>query len=298
METVDDNDINSISSNFAENLIIIDDEQNSNNSLNEFRHDICPSENQEIGNGEKDLNNEILITAAEPIISIGNKEEHSINRIIKMPENIKTPIAIYYCPISWAALTNWSLVRFSTPMDNNCLFHSIANSFFSPYYDENLNGKHITRQQIVTYLRKELSKKLASKINPSDSNSLRYYDILNGGNTSAFAEAVPEFKLEYMQEQLNSQVPIGYGYMEFIGDTLNKDIYILEAARKDIYNTDELPLTIKGDRRSIILYYMNGHYELVGIHNSNGTFDTHFDSNHSLIRFLNNRVQQLVAEHR
>jgi hypothetical protein len=123
-------------------------------------------------------------------------------------------------------------------------------------------------------------------------NSQTYYQTLNGGNTSNFAQAVPEFALEYMQRQLASQVPIGYGYMEFIGNVLDKDIYILDGIRHDIYITDELPLTIKGNRSSIVLYYMNSHYELVGIATPDNNFHTHFSPTHSLIRFLNSRVQQ------
>lgn len=211
----------------------------------------------------------------------------------KMPSNIKSPSANYYSYIQWDGdFQRWKLVRFATPMDGSCLFHAISNSFFEPYHTELLNGKHISKSQMVSHLRQELSQKLGTKIS-DDPNSPTHYDVLNRGNTSEFSQVVPEFALNYMQDQLKSSFPIGYGYMEFIGNALNKDIYILEAIRRDIYITDELPLTIKGDRRSIILYYMNGHYELVGIHNENGTFDTHFSHEHSLVRFLHNRVRQL-----
>lgn len=225
-----------------------------------------------------------------------NEDEGDVSKSLfyKMSPKIKSPAADYFCRFTWQnGFEHWRLVRFATPMDHHCLFHSISNSFFEPYHSETLNGKHISRKQMVLHLRRELSKKLASKVD--DSNSLTHYDMLHGGNTSAFAEAVPEFSLKFMQEQLESQVSIGYGYMEFIGNALNKDIYILEAARRDIYTTDELHLTIKGNRSSIVLYYMNGHYELVGIENSDGTFVTHFSPDHSLISFLYSRVQDIIS---
>lgn len=213
----------------------------------------------------------------------------------KVPSSVKSPVGNYFSYINWDGdFRHWKLVRFATPMDGSCLFHAISNSFFEPYHTEVLNGKHVTRVQMVSHLRKELSQKLSTKIS-DDPNSPTHYDILNGGNTSAFAEAVPEFALNHMQDQLRSTFPIGYGYMEFIGNALNKDIYILEAIRRDIYITDELPLTIKGDRRSVVLYYMNGHYELVGVQKEDGTFDTHFSPEHSLIRFLYNRVKELTT---
>lgn len=208
----------------------------------------------------------------------------------EIPPHIKSPVGRYFTNISWPnGFEQWRLVRFSTPMDGSCLFHAICNSFFEPYHTQILNGKHISRDSLVSLLRKELSHKLSSRVS-DNVDSPTFYQTLNGGNTSTFAKSVPEFSLSYMQDQLQSSSPIGYGYMEFLGNVFSKDIYILEAARRDIYVTDELSLTIKGDRPSIVLYYMTGHYELVGIHNDNGTFDTHFSPNHSLIRFLRDKV--------
>ena len=204
-------------------------------------------------------------------------------------------MANYYADIYWEnGFENWALVRFSTPMDGSCLFHAISNSFFPAYHTETVHGRHVTRDKIVASLRRQLADKLAEPIS-NDPNAPRYYDTLNSGTTSAFAEAVPEFALSYMQAQLDSRTPIGYGYMEFIGNVLNKDIYILEALRHDIYITDELPLTIKGDRSSIVLYYMNGHYELVGIQNVDGSFVTHFSPDHTFIQFLYHRVREMTG---
>lgn len=253
------------------------------------------------------INNDIheidkLITPAEPHPHIQmdssflpNTSPGSFHRI---PDSIKSPAGHYFSYIRWNNEFNqWKLVRFYTPMDGSCLFHAISNSFFEPYHTEKLHGKHISRSHMISILRKELSQKLNSKIS-DDPNSPTFYDSLNSGNTAAFAQAVPEFSLSYMQDQLNSSFPIGYGYMEFIGNVLDKDIYILEAIRQDIYVTDELPLTIKGNRRSIVLYYMNGHYELVGIQNNDGSFDTHFSPDHSFIKFLFSRVQEIISQSR
>lgn len=211
-----------------------------------------------------------------------------------LPKNKKGPVGNYYAEIRWEnGFENWGLVRFSTPMDGSCLFHAISNSFFSPYHEEMLHGNHVPREKMVAALRRELAEKLSCPISEQP-NAPIHYDILNGGHTSAFAEAVPEFALKYMQAQLDSRTSIGYGYMEFIGNALNKDIYILEAVRHDIYVTDELPLTITGTRSSIVLYYMNGHYELVGIRNSDDTFSTHFSPDHSFIRFLHSKVRLFI----
>ncbi len=253
------------------------------------------------------MSNELLKSSAQSgIIFEPPILNHDINKSTKplsitdsifkpVPKSENAPVGNYYAEIRWDNDFNrWNLVRFSTPMDGSCLFHAISNSFYPPYRTEKFHGQSMSRVKMVSALRSELADKLGTPI--SDENDApRHYDILNGGNTSNFAEAVPEFSLSYMQDQLRSNSPIGYGYMEFIGNTLNKDIYILEAIRRNIYVTNELPFTIKGNRNSIVLYYMNGHYELVGIHNSDDTFSTHFTPDHSFIRFLHSRVKQLIT---
>lgn len=205
------------------------------------------------------------------------------------PVKSKSPSAPYYVIIKWELFDKWNLVRFATPMDGSCLFHAISNSYFEPYYTEQLNGNNILRNDMVASLRKDLSNKLASKV---DGKTI--YETLCNGNISIFAESIPEFKMEYMQKELNSKEWIGYGYMEFIGKALNKDIYILDANTRDIYIFDELKYSITGDRNSIILYYITGHYELVGILNIDNTFTTYFAPTHSLIQFLYIRVKTLI----
>lgn len=205
-------------------------------------------------------------------------------------KNCKHPISNYYGEIKWdGGYENWDLVRFATPMDGNCLFHAIANSFFTCYYEEKIDDIHIDRNKIIELFRKELSEKLGKPVTASSKKT--NYEMLYGGNMEAFSKDVPEFSLKTMEKQLNSHNPIGYGYLEFIGNCINKDIYILEGVRRDIYITDETIYSIKGDRSSIILYYTEGHYELVGIRNADDTYETHFSPNHLLIRFLYDKVQ-------
>lgn len=241
--------------------------------------------------------------------STDSSVNQTINRDVDSPENnneieelkrkkIMEKIIngeLSYRNINWLkGFENWKLVRFFTPMDGSCLFHAICNSFFLPYRTGILRDKPISKKEIVASLRKELSIKLTEKINNNE-NAPTHYQTLNGGNTAVFAESVPEFSLQNMQSTLDSDEYIGYGYLEFISNAINKDIYILSALHTDIYVTDELPLTIKGNRKSIIVYYSEGHYELVGLVNDDSTeVDTHFNYDHSLIKFLYNRVQSLI----
>jgi hypothetical protein len=174
---------------------------------------------------------------------------------------------------------NFDIKILPVPMDGHCLFHALTMAFFIPYQTQLLNNEHVTREQIITSLRHDLSVKLGQYVNGK--NGPRYYDLLANGNTATFALSVPEFSLEYMQSQLHSNNFIGYGYIEYIANQLNKDIYILDGNTKDIYKSDEIVIK---NRNSIVLYYQNNHYELGSVGDI-----THFSPNHPFIQFLRER---------
>lgn len=205
-----------------------------------------------------------------------------------LPKTENGPVGYYYADIDWKGeYSGWEIVRIFTPPDGSCLFHAILNGFSTSYHSGMLNGKQINKEKMVSLFRKELAEKLAETI-PGESHT--YYESLNNGNMKEFSEAVPEFSLKNMQAELNSNNSIGYGYLEFISDIIEKDIYILDADRQDIYISDEA--AVKGDRSSIVIYYSDftGHYELIAI-KTEDSFASHFSPKHSFIKFLYEKIQ-------
>ena len=226
--------------------------------------------------------------------------------IFKLPYNQNGPVGNFYRKIKWDnGFEIWNLIRINTPGDGSCLFHAIENGFSIPYYQEMINGEKMDRNNIVRHMRKSLATKLASKVS-SDPNSKTYYELINSGNTAEFqvSDNLPEYNysLENMQKQLASNNNIGYGYIEFISNVLNKNIYILSSTGKDIYpfGKSELANIYKKDRLSIVLYYIENeksnnldHYELIGVMND-GVVDTHFEPDHYFIKFLYDKVQNKI----
>ena len=111
----------------------------------------------------------------------------------------------------------------------------------------------------------------------------------------SFGEIVPQYSLNSMKDELASDRPVDNAYNEFISNILNKDIYILDVMKKDIYVTGkDLDILYKG-RESIVLLYIPGHYELVGIRNNNNDIKTLFDSDHPFIQSIQTRMMELIS---
>jgi hypothetical protein len=209
------------------------------------------------------------------------------------------PVGDFYRKIVWKnGYENWDLIRINTASDGHCLFHAIANSFFVPYHTEILEGNKIKRIEIVKQMRKRFSENLSSPIS-SEPNAKTHYEIINSGKTAEFPLCPDsleyDFSLNNMKKQLDSNKYIGYGYIEYISNILDKNIYILNDSNSDLYPYEktELPNIYKKNRSSIVLYFSFNHYELVGIMN-NGIVDTYFDSDHTFIKFLYNRVLEKI----
>ncbi len=182
------------------------------------------------------------------------------------------------------------LVRIRVPTDGSCFFHAIAKSYFKPYITGKLNGKPFNRKEFIKKLRKDLSIKLKTRINPSDPQSPIHYQVLSRGKLPEFSKSVPAYTLENMQKELDSDHSVDNVYNEFISDQLDKDIYILDMIKRDVYITGYDDEILYKGRTSIVILYLPGHYELVGLDND-GTVQTLFDPDHDLIRTIRGRME-------
>ena len=195
-----------------------------------------------------------------------------------------------YEDLKWSGPFKYNnLVRLRTPTDGSCFFHSIAKSYFKPYIMNTLN---ITRRDFIKQLRKDLAVKLGSKVDPRDPDSPLYYDLLSRGNLRDFSETLPQYSLINIQNELDSDEPVDNVYNEFISDQLDKDIYVLDMTKHDVYVTGSDDDILYKGRPSIVILYLPGHYELVGL-NDNGVIRTLFGPDHDLILAIRDRMDEL-----
>ena len=144
----------------------------------------------------------------------------------------------------------------------------------------------------IQNLRKDLSIKLGSKIDPTDPDSPTYYDTLSRGELPNISKEIPRYSLANMQKELASNRPVDNVYNEFISNCLNKDIYILDGVKRDVYITGNDDEILYKNRESIVILYLPGHYELIGIIDDNN-IHTLFDPEDDFIQRIKTRMQQL-----
>ncbi len=190
---------------------------------------------------------------------------------------------------------NLTLYRIPTDGDGNCFFHAICSAYFIPYISQTLHGEPLDRRSFVSDLRRDLANKLSERT-PHSKKS--YYRRLANGELKNLSESLPECSLSNMQKELStSGLPVSHLYNEFISDILDIDIYILDYEKKDVYMTGTDFNLLYKNRKSIIILYLPGHYELIGHLSSNSgnenKLQTCFKPDHSVIVKIRNRILQL-----
>lgn len=177
-----------------------------------------------------------------------------------------------------------NIVVLPTIGDGNCFFHSVLRAFNSEY----IKAKSLTdRVNMARTFRNALADRL-EEIDPLSGKT--YYAGLNNGELEKISGGIKEYGLLALQKELRSSAPVDNIYQELISNCLNKDIYIIDGTKKDMYQVGSaFPLYYKG-RNSIIIFYIPGHFEVVGLKHKDGTIDTFFTPEHPLIQACKERL--------
>lgn len=179
-----------------------------------------------------------------------------------------------------------NLVRIFSIGDGNCFFHSIISAFYIPY-----RKKEIDRRKFIVEVRKCLANRLTDK----DENGIMIYDKLSRGTLREHSKEIPQFSLDFMQKELKSNVAVDNIYLEFVSDEFDKDIYIIDEKKRDVYITGmDLDILYK-KRHSILLLYNGYHYDLLGKINDDEII-TLFDPRDPLIKRIRKNIRNSVKK--
>ena len=167
---------------------------------------------------------------------------------------LKPLINVDYEVLDWKKLfKDLTVIRINVAGDGSCFFHAICKAYFKPYIFGKVGDKPLNRGKFVRKLRRDLAKKLGSKINPEDANSKTYYEDLAKGELANIGKEIKQYSLENMQKTLDSSEPISNEYNEFISNQLDIDIYIIDGIKRDVYMTGTEDSLIYKNRKSVIL---------------------------------------------
>jgi hypothetical protein len=181
--------------------------------------------------------------------------------------------------IEFGFLREFDLVRVATPLDGSCMFHAIAKAYFKPYIMGKVGEGVFDRQEFVRNLRKDLALALPAA-----------YSQLANGELEEISKTMPKYSLSSLQQELDSNSPVSNYFNEFISNQLNIDIYVLDAKTKDVYMfAADLKILYK-NRKSVVILYLPGHYELIGLLHNSSTVETYFPPTHPLIQKIRERI--------
>lgn len=200
-----------------------------------------------------------------------------------------------YESLSWNGKLSYpGMVVIPTISDGSCFFHAILSAFFIPYKAQQYDGNPVDRKKFVLDLRKDLANKLGDSIDPNDPDSPTHYDILSRSELREMSKEMPEYSLSSLQLKLKTSSSVGNEFNEFISNVLEKDIYILDSVKQDVYVTGNDFDILYKNRPSIVILFSPGHYELVGI-NESGKISTLFDFNHPFIATIRKRLEDILG---
>jgi hypothetical protein len=186
------------------------------------------------------------------------------------------------------------------PPDGSCFFHSVLRGFHKDYIAATTLEE---RKQLCRKLRTSTSESLEEK---NTTTNMTEYDSMGNGYYKKFNEATQGvdgdlYSLKALQRELLSSSAVNHAYIEILSNHLILDIYIISAVTGDLYLTGTEKKLLYKERRSIVLLYTPGHYDIIGIKRdtpsgSKVIFDTLFSTNHKFILAIKERMLELNSD--
>ena len=190
------------------------------------------------------------------------------NYVIRPLEPHEQPMKIKSTSLS--SLGIGQLLRYGTHQDGSCYVHGTLRAFSIPYKNSTIAEKEI----FVANIRMEMAEKYTKEIHEQTGNGF-------------FRDSqLPAFTYENVKSGLgDAKTYVSHHLMEYIGDVLNVNVYILRGLDAQIYVFGSTASHIKPGRKNIILYWINdNHYETVGLLENNNNVRLVFGDDHPLIK--------------
>ena len=170
------------------------------------------------------------------------------------------------------------LVPIPTIGDGSCFLHAVVQSISPLYSGMEDDGK----RKLIRKMRRDLSELISEK----REDGRTWYEYLSRGSLEELSNTFDDLKLHNMKKFLNSNQWFSHLYVEFISETLDVDIYIIDYNKSRLYNMGDSDLFYKGRDSIVIGYRSECHFETLALI-ENGEKRTYFSPRSRLISKLN-----------
>lgn len=178
---------------------------------------------------------------------------------------------------------NFTIRVNAVPGDGNCLIHAICSCMYLPYQMRVLDGKKVTRREIVRSFRDGLADKLVEKDKRSGRTN---YSMLGLDDKS-----VPEYSLSSLTTLLRSNDQLNMVVMFIIEKLLNINIFILDKNTQDIYVRDGNAVK---SNPCVVIMYTGNHFDAVSVEEDDTKQrSTFLKYKHPFITHLERRANRL-----
>lgn len=184
--------------------------------------------------------------------------------------------------VSWNIFQDEEVYKITMPGDGHCMMHSVAFAIYKPYKTGEMDGKAISRFDIVKEMRDKLALRL-ERIDPDTGKQL--YEVLGNGNLALLGKADPEhYSLESLQSTLRSSKNLGEEIITALEYILELNIIILDGKTRDVVKRKRDVMY----KQTIILHFYGAHYDTVAVKHQK--LKTRFDYDDPFIVMLEKRA--------
>lgn len=198
---------------------------------------------------------------------VPSKEKMETARVIIPLDPDDTPQEIVSTQLSKLGIKQ--LLRFGNPQDGSCYIHGVLRAFSKTYKQKTA----AERTRFIVQLRKEMA----------DNYTLEIHNAV--GNGFFVSSQSPAYSYENVRASISqSTFWVSAQLLNYIGDQLQANVYILRGADAEVYKFGSTAGHITPGRKNIILYWINdNHYETVGQIENGNQVRLVFPDDHPLI---------------
>ena len=206
-----------------------------------------------------------------------------------------------YSTLKCSWYTTKKLVRIATIGDGSCFVHSVLKACYEPYQSSSSAKDRI---ELVSKARRDFAALLSQKDQKYE--NVTHWATAAGGSfprllmqelasLDFLVDTRIDYSLKGMQRLFNSDFYLGEEAYQYISDTLDIDITVLQATPENLY-FNFTTRNIAKPRRCVVVVGNGAHFEVMAVVTEGGLFQTVFDDGDDIIREIDSLRKEGIVD--